>query len=393
MTVPLRLIPRNLFASPLVALRSLLTLASLVVAVFLLCILRSVVANLDAGVQASSGRRLVVQSAVSLFVDLPLSYQAKIESVPGVAETTVFQWFGGYYQERSNFFAQFAIDHEPFLSMYPEVSLVQGSAEDWLRGRTACLIGVDLARRFGWQVGDTIPITGGIFPRAGDAPWEFRVAAIYRSSSANVDNHTLFFHFDYLRESLESGEARGPRGAGTYVVQLAPGADPIAVAREIDALFAGGPQRVQTSSEAEFQRQFVSMVGSVPTFLGSIGGGVLFAIVLAVLNTMLMAARERTVDLGILKALGFTDATVFALLLLESLLLAGVGGVLGVGLALLCEPVFGAVLGPMFGGFSIPRSTLLLGLGLAVGVGLAAGLLPAWRASRLRCVEALRAEA
>lgn len=380
-----------MFSSPLVGLRTFLTMGSLVVAIFLLCVLRALVVSLDAGVQAAASNRLVVQSAVSLFVDLPTAYQGKIEAVNGVGSTTKFQWFGGFYKERSNFFAQFAVDPANFLQVYKEIEVIEGSGEAWEKNRTGCLIGPDLVRRFGFKVGDTIPISGTIF--AKDSPWEFRVEGIYRSKSANVDNGTLFFQFDYLEQAIESGEARGPRGVGTFVIELSPGAVAEAVMRDVDALFENGPQRVQTTTEAEFQRQFVSMVGSLPTFLTSIGGGVLFAIVLAVINTMLMAGRERTVDLGILKALGFTDAVIFSLLLFESLALCTVGGSMGVGLALLLEPFFVRFLGQMFPGFVITPETIGIGLGISVGIGVVAGIVPAWRASRLRCVEALREEA
>lgn len=388
--IPLRLIPRNLFSSPLVVLRTLLTIGSLSVAIFLLCVLRTMVVSIDAGVTDAASNRLVVQSAVSLFVDLPVSYQAKIDAVEGVSATTKFQWFGGYYREPKNFFAQFAVDHERFLDLYPEVELVSGTAEDFKRHRTACLIGVEVQEKYGFKVGDTIPVTGTIFAKA--TAWEFEVQGVYRSKSANVDNNTLFFHFDYLQETLKSGAASGPRGSGTFMVRMAPGTQPERLMREIDELFANGPQRVNTTTEAEFQRQFVSMVGNLPRFIAGIGGGVLFAIVFAALNTMLMAGRERTPDLGILKALGFTDATAWALLMLESLLLCGLGGLFGVGLAVVSTPVLAKAVSLMFPNFTLSGETIGLALLLSLVIGVVAGAVPAWRASRLRCVDALRAE-
>ncbi|QDU69400.1 ABC transporter permease [Engelhardtia mirabilis] len=388
--MPWLLLFRNLFAHPV---RSLLTLGSIVVAVFLICFLRAMVGALEAGVEASSQRRLIVQSAVSLFVNLPTSYQTKIEAVPGVDSSMKMQWFGGYYQDPSNFFAQFGVDAERLLRAYPEIEIVEGSALDFEARRSSCIIGEQLAADFGWSVGDSIPMVGALYPRADGSTWNFEVAGIYRALSNNVDDRTMWFHFEYLERSLETGGALGPGGVGVFVLHLAPGADATGVMARVDALFENGPQRVQTTTESEFQRQFVTMLGSVPTLLSSIGGGVLFAIALATFNTMLMASRERTHSIGILKALGFTHRTAFALLMGESLLLCGLGGAIGVAVALAIDgPVRGFLMSYGFTAFEVAPSTAALGLGLALSVGLLAGLAPAIGAARLRVVEALRFE-
>lgn len=372
--------------------RTLLTLGSLIVAVFLLCFLRATLVALEAGVAGAASNRLMVQSAVSLFVDLPISYQGKIEAVKGVRQTCKLQWFGGIYQEPSNFFAQFAVDADRFEEAYPEVKLVTGSFEDFRRQRSGCVIGSDLARRFSWKVGSKIPLQGTIFPKTDGSAWDLEVVGIYESTASNVDNQTLWFHFRSLDEALETGQATGPRGVGVYVAALEPGASVEGVARKIDELFQNGPQAVQSTTEAEFQRQFVSMLGSVPTLLGSIGGGVLFAILFAVLNTMLLAARERTHDLGVIKALGFTDGVAFALLLLESLLVCFVGGGLGVALAWISQGVVSMGLSQLIPTYAVTPRIVVEGLILAGGLGLLAGILPAWQASRLQVVDALRAE-
>ena len=387
--MPWRLLIRNVTGHKI---RASLTVGSLSIAVFLLCTLHAMLGSLEAGVRDSASNRLIVQSAVSLFVDLPLAYQSKIEAVQGVEEVCKWQWFGGYYREPANFFAQFGVDAQELIDMYPEIELVEGSFEAFVEGRTACLVGRNTAEKFGFRIGDRVPITGTIFQRVDGSPWEFEVAGIYRSTSSNVDDNTLFFNYRYLQESLEGEAASGPLGVGVFVLDLEVGAVPESVMARVDGLFEKGPQRVQTTTEAEFQRQFVSMLGSVPTFLRGIGGGVLFAIMLAVLNSMLMAARERTHDVGVIKALGFTDATVFALMLGEALLLCGLGGALGVGLAVLAEPVLGKGLEMILPFYAVGATTRWLGLGLAGGLGLISGLLPAWQLSRLDAVEALRSE-
>ena len=388
--MPWILIRKGLFAHPI---RSLLTLGALTIAVFLICILRSLLVALDAGIEQAASNRLIVQSAVSLFVNLPVSYQGKMDTVAGVESSCKLQWFGGVYRDPSNFFAQFACDEDRMEEMYPELELVQGSWEDFQADRRACIVGEQLLGRFGWSVGDLVPLIGTIFPRSNGEAWEFQIAGVYRCDSSAFDQATMFFHFDYLEESLEAGAADGPPGSGVFILQIAPGAEPTRIMADVDALFENGPQRVQTTTEAEFQRQFVSMLGNVPTFLGAIGGGVLFSIALAVLNTMLMASRERTRQLGILKALGFTDTTAFVLMLSESLVLCTVGGLAGAGLAKAAEaPFTSGFVGQMFPGFSIPSETLLFGLGLALAIGLAAGIVPALTARRLRPVEAFRME-
>jgi putative ABC transport system permease protein len=386
---PPKLVARYLTKHPV---RSLLTLGSMVVAIFLLCMLRSLIVALNAGVEGAKSNRLWVQSAVSLFVELPISYQAKIAAVDGVENTCKWQWFGGYYQDPSNFFAQFAVDHETLLDVYPEIDIVEGSRDVFLEQRTTCVIGADLAREFDWQVGDRIPLIGGIFPHpdGNDVPWEFDVAGIYERRSSSIDNRTIFFHWDYFQKTLEEGSGYTP-GMGTVVLRTAPGVDQQALMGNIESLFENGPQRIQVTTEAEFQAQFVSMVGNVPFFLNSIGTGVLIAILLACVNTMLMAFRQQTHDIGVLKALGFTDRSMFALMLAQSLALCLLGGLLGVLLALVSQPLVLSQLGQTFPGYTITPATVALGLMVAGVLGILAGFVPAWSARRLHSVEALRA--
>jgi putative ABC transport system permease protein len=251
-------------------------------------------------------------------------------------------------------------------------------------------VGRDLASKYGWKIGQTVPILGTIYQRTDGQPWQFLVAGIYESSTPTIDQQTLYFQFEYLRESLETGGAEGPDGIGVYMLKVADGHDPIEVQRASDALFENGPQRVQTTTEAEFNRQFVTMLGDVPTLMQMVGSAVLFAIFFAVLNTMIMAGRERTKDIGILKALGFTDATTAMLLIGESLLLCALGALLGAGLGVALEPAFQATVSAMMPGFGFDKDTLLLGAGLALAIGLVSGVVPGIRAAKLTAVAALK---
>lgn len=387
--MPWHLVWRNLRAHWV---RSLLTFGSVVLAVFLLCVLRGAVFGLTAAVEKAAVNRLWVQSAVSLYVDLPLAYETKIAAVGGVASVSRFQWFGGEYRDTPDFVAQFGIDADKFLPTFPELSIAEGSYEAFQRNRTGCVLGLDMARQLGLGIGSKLPLVGKIFPRSDGSAWEFTVEAIYRSSVPTQDMRTMYFHFDYLQKSVEEGAARGAPGVGVYLVSVAKGAQPTQIMGDIDALFANGPQRVQTTTEAEFNRMFVSMLGNVPGLLTVIGGAVLFAIAFAVLNTMLMAARERTRDVGIMKALGFKSGTVMGVLVAESVLLCGLAGLCGVGLALLVERQFQAFTARIMPGYEVGLPVIGLGLAVAFGVGLLSGLLPGWQLRRLRPVVALRAE-
>lgn len=391
MKIPLRLVFKNLAKHKV---RSVLTVASLFVALFLLCLLRALVVSLDIGVRNAKSDRIIVQSAVSLFVDLPQSYKPQIQQLPGVKDVNSWNWFGGIYKEPKNMFAQFAVDHANLLAMYPEIEIVEGSAKAFQDDRQGCIVGRGLMQRFReWKLGDIVPLIGTIYPRVnGNEAWQVRIEGIYRSNSGNVDENTMFFHYDYVREAQETKAALGPEGVGLYVVQVAPGQSPVGLMKEIDARFANGDQRVQSTSEAEFQAQFVSMVGNVPFFVAMIGGGVFLAILLAVINTMLMAAREQTRDAGILKALGFTSATVGILMLLQSLGLAALGGGLGIGLAKLSEALLRSLLGVMFPGYEVTHGIMLEGAVITLLLGLVAGIVPAIRMARLRAVSALRQE-
>ncbi len=390
MKLPIRLVWRNLAKHKL---RALLTMGSLFVALFLLCVLRSLVVTLDRGVKNARSDRVIVQSAVSLFVELPNSYLDKIKNVEGVQDVCGWNWFSGTYQGEKQPKPQFGCDIDTLLRMYPEIVIESGDVEKLRRDRKACLIGKKLATDYGLAIGNNLPLMSTIYPRADGGPWNFEVAAIYHSTSGLVDNATMYFHYDYLHEAQEQGAALGPKGIGLFVAKVAPGKNPVGVMHDIDQIFANGPQRVQSTSEAEFNAQFVSMMGNIPFFVSAIGTGVIIAILLAVVNTMLMAAREQTRDTGILKALGFTNATVFLAFLMQSLLIALVGGGAGIALAKATSATFADLLGTSFPFYQVNPDTMLMALVATVAIGLIAGIVPASRLARSASVRLLRTEA
>lgn len=376
---------RNLARRPL---RSLLTIGSLAIAIFSICGLRTMITTLRAGVEHANPRRLAVMSANGLFVELPVHYQQKIDAVEGVEMSTKFQWFGGYFRSQKNFFAQFAVDPETLFDMYPECRVPPEQIAAFRSTRTGCILGRTLAKEFDWKVGDTIPLTGALHPHPEDKAWEFTVSGIYHSNVPSFDNRTMFFRWDYFEETLESGGVTP--SVGVFAFRAAPDADIPEVIARVEEAFAGAEQRVDCTTEAEFQRQFQTMFGNVPLFLGWIGGGILVAILVACINTMLMSMREQTVDVGILKSLGFTDGSVFSLFLAQSMLLCLLGGALGVLIAWSTQASIATSIEMMFPSFVIQPRTYAMAAGVTLAVGLLAGLVPAWRARRLRCVEALR---
>lgn len=382
-----RLVLRHILSHPV---RSLLTVSAVGVAMFLFCFLRSIVTSLESAVKDSASNRIVTASAVSLFQSLPTSYRPQIEDLPGVESVSRLTWFGGLYKDESGFFGQFGTDPETLSRQYPELVLPPEERAEWFRDRKGCIIGRGLAEKYGWSVGDEIPIIGTIYPRNDGSEWRFTVSGVYRSLKANVDEMTMYFHWSYLDETLERGDAQGPRGTSVFVVRVKDGWRGEDISSAIDAYYSGGPQRTRTQSEAAFQADFVNMLGNLPTFLGMIGAAVLLAILLGIVNTMTIAARERVRSMGILKSLGFTDAVAARLYLLESTVLVGLGAIGGVGIAYLSVPFFRKMFGVQIPMYDVAPETLVLAGLLTVTIGLLGGAVPAVQSARMRAVDALR---
>jgi putative ABC transport system permease protein len=382
-----RLVRRHLLSHPV---RSVLTVLAIAVAMFLFCFLRSILTSLNAAVTASATNRVITASAVSLFQVLPRSYRGALENVEGVASVCPFTWFGGLYQDESGFFAQFGVDADTLLRQYPEVVLPEEEKQAFLEDRRGCLIGVGLANKYGWAVGDDVPLLGTIYAKVDGSEWTFTVRGVYRSTRPNVDEQTMYFHHEYLDEVLERGECYGPEGVGVFIVKVDPGVGGEVVAGRIDAYYDGGPQRTRTQTEAAFQADFIKMLGNLPTFLGMIVGAVLVAILFGVVNTMTIAARERTRSIGILKSLGFPDVVPARLYASEAVLLVGAGTALGLAAALLLEAPTRRALGTQVPMYAVSPDTLVQAVAIGLVIAIVAAAVPALRARRLRPVDALR---
>jgi len=361
--------------------RTVLTVGSFAVALFLFGMLAAIHFAFYQGIEVAGADRLVVINRVSLIQPLPISYRERLMQMAGVQAVTSANWFGGVYQDERNFFPQFAVDHETFRGIYPEFVIPDEQWAAFSSDREGCVVGAALAQRYGWKLGDRIPIRGTIFP----GTWEFNVRAIYRGSRPGDDEGQFWFRRDYLEE-------RGPQWikglVGWYTVRVAEAGEAAAVARAIDSHFANSPFETKTEPERAFAASFAKQMGNIQALILIIGGVVFFTLLLVTGNTQALSVRERTTELAVLKTVGFSDRFVLLLVLAESSLLALAGGVAGIAAAKLITPGLTQAL-PGFTVF-LPTSDVLLGLSLALAVGVAAGILPALSAMRLRVVDALR---
>jgi putative ABC transport system permease protein len=364
--------------------RTLLTVMSVAIAVFLFASLRAVLDGFNAGAEASSSTRIVTIRSTSLIFSMPTSHSEAIRNTPGVQDLTWANWFGGIYKDPQNFFANFAVDPESYLRLYPEVLLTPEERKAFLEDRTGCIVGDGLAKRYGFKVGDRITLQVGI-PVYGTQDYDFTVRAIYRSGGAAVDNQSMLFHWKYVDErSLEKGQV------GWYVIQVAHPDQATQVAMAIDQKFANSPYETKTDTERAFQASFVGMFGNLNLLLGSIAIAVVITTLFVAANTMAMSVRERTTEIAVMRTLGFPSATIFLLIAGEALIMALVGGVIGVTLArVIVNPDFmqaGAFI-PVFG---VNNTNVAMGVVLSAVIGVLAGVIPATMASRLKIVDALR---
>ncbi len=392
--------------------RTALTVLAMGMCIFLFCTLQSVLAQIDSLLDSTSARRLVTRNSVSIVFDLPQAYGARIQSVAGVKRVAMNSWFGGSLPAKkegkstetdsssttdwSNFFPNLAVELEPFFAMYPEYQLPPDQYQALLQDQRGCAIGRKLADKFGWKVGDTFYLESFIPPhRKADGPFEFVVRGVFDTDPVKfpgTDTNIMVFSYKYLYE------ATGRQlGAGTYYVEIEDPEKAGEVSAAIDALFANSDAQTRTETEKAFAASFVAMAGNLALLLNGIGIAVTFTILLVVANTMSIAVRERRKEIGVLKTLGFTSSQVMGLVVAESLLIAVLGGVLGVagsrGIMWVLTHAPGikdALAGIGLSELALQPLVAVLGFGVAVFLGFAAGFVPALGAYRARITDMLR---
>jgi putative ABC transport system permease protein len=379
----LRLLLKNAFRHKL---RTALTMLGLVVAVSAFGFLRTIVDAWYAGAEASSSTRLIVRSATSLTVPLPLAYAERLRAVDGITGVTWSNWFGGIYITERNFFPQFAVDGPSYLPLYPEFVVADDARAAWLRDRRGVLVGRKLADKFGWKVGDAIPLRGTIYP----GTWTFTLRAIYDGADASVDETQMLMHWSYLNESVRSRGRRGGDQVGVYIVSIRDPNNAAVVSGRIDAQFRNSLAETLTETEKAFQLGFVAMSEAILVALQAVSLIIIVIIMAVMANTMTMTARERLAEYATLKALGFPPAFVVRLLFGESLLIAVVGGLVGIAATLPLAAAFVQVAGSLFPVFRVSATTMALQLGAALVVGVVAAAWPAWKMSRIDIVAGLR---
>ena len=367
-------------------LRTALTLLSIVVAFILYGYLGAIARAMDQGVSLAGADRLIVRHRVSITQPLPESYQRRILSIPGVEAAAHASWFGGIYQDPRNFFAQMAVVPEEYLDLYPEFLVPEDQRLAFARTRTGALVGRRTAEKYGWKIGDRIPIQATVWVKKdGETTWEFDLVGIYDGAEEGTDTTNFYFHYEYLNEARAFGEGI----VGWYMVRVHDPERAPTVARLVDSEFANSPQETKTETEGAFLRGWAQQIGDITTIMSAILSAVFFTILLVTGNTMAQSVRERTEEFGVLKAMGFNNLLTLALVLAESCLLALLGGAAGLAIAWFLiasgDPTGGAL--PIF---FFPRQNLLWGILIALALGLAAGWLPARQAMRLRIAEALR---
>ncbi|OLC72555.1 MAG: hypothetical protein AUH78_15895 [Gemmatimonadetes bacterium 13_1_40CM_4_69_8] len=362
-------------------LRTLLTTLGVALAMFLFASLRSVVTTLNAGAEVASAERMGVQNKMAIVFPLPMSYRERLAAVPGVVAVSWANWFGGQYGDGKVFFAQFAVDPESYLAMYPEVVVPPDQKEAFLHERTAALVGQGLMEVFGWKLGQDVTIRGTIFP--GD--WTFTIRAVYTPSVRAIDDRSFIFRYDYLDERTQHRVT-----PGWYALKLQDAALAPQVAHTIDAMFENSSAPTKTMTEKAFNQSFVTMWGNVQFLMNSIGMAVVFAILMVTANAMMMTARERTGEVAVLKTIGFTDRTLFGLVMAEAGLVTLTGAVLGLGGAKLLYAGTGFNGFGFLPGFDVTAGTVAVGLGITLLLAVASGAVPALRAYRLSIVQALR---
>jgi putative ABC transport system permease protein len=368
--------------------RTVLTLLSIVVAFALFGLLQAVQVAFESGADAADAKRLLTTARYSIIEPLPISYGRRIEQVPGVVGVASADWFGAKYQNESNAFPVFAVDPTRYLDMYPEFTIDRAQREAFARTRTGAVAGQRLADRFGWKVGQKLPISSEIHPKTdGSMNWEFDLVGILDADDPAVRGNTdmVLINVAYFDEARQIGRGK----TGWYIVRVADSTQARAISASIDTLFTNSPDETKTQPEKEFAIGFAKQIGDIGALVTRILIAVFFTILILTGNTMAQSIRERIPELAILKTLGFSDGKVTALVIAEAVLLLVLGGGIGMGAAVAAMPALNGSTGGRFPPLFVAADTWLLAAAVAALVALCIGLPPALRANRLKIVDAL----
>jgi len=362
-------------------LRTVLTVGSFAVALFLFGFLAVIHKAFSGNLDVVGVDRLMVINKVSIIQPLPQSYKAQIERIPGVKLVTAQTWFGGIYQDPKNFFPTFAIDPETQRQVFPELTVPDDQWNKFLGDREGAIVGSKTAKRFGWKVGDRVPLQAPIY----GGTWEFNIDGIYDNPKDGIDLTQFWLHDKYLEERRTFGKGQ----IGWYTVSLTDPDSAPRIIKAIDTQFANSPFETKSETLAAMTASWVKQAGNVEFLIMAIGGIVFFTLLLVTGNTMALSVRERMGELAVMKAVGFSDRFVLFIVLAESLTVALIGGIIGIALAKLMT-LGGDPTGGILFSFVLPIGAVALGIAAALGIGFLSGIIPASNAMRLRVVDALR---
>jgi putative ABC transport system permease protein len=368
--------------------RTLLTLASIVVAFLLFGLLEAVQTAFESGADAADAKRLLTTARYSIIEPLPIAYLRRIEQVPGVVGVAYADWFGAKYQNESNAFPVFAVDPERYLAMYPEFTIAPAQREAFAKTRTGAVAGVRLVERFGWKIGQPLPISSEIHAKQdGDLNWQFDLVGMIDAEDPAIRGNTdvVLINVAYFDEARQSGRGK----TGWYIERIIDSGRAKEISAAIDTLFVNSADETKTQPEKEFAIGFAKQIGDIGALVTRILIAVFFTILILTGNTLAQSIRERIPELAILKTLGFSDGKVTALVVAEAVLMLILGGGIGMGAATAVLPVVNGGTGGRFPPLFIDAETWMWALGITLAVAIAIGLPPALRARRLRIVDAL----
>ncbi|QCI80239.1 ABC transporter permease [Hankyongella ginsenosidimutans] len=377
------LIRKNLFRKKL---RAILLIVSIFIAFLIFGVLVAFLNAFNAGDTDAAKNRLVVSNKINFTQPLPYAYFTKIKSMKGVSIVSHANWFGGYYREPRNQFGMFAIEPESYLTIYPEIVLTDEAKRCFLTERTGLIIGRQAAERYGWKVGQQVPISSNIYTnKRGGQTWDFKICGIFRSPDGKGNEQGLYFNYDYFNESVTFGQ--DSVGFVSLTTQSEAAND--AVAKRIDTLFANSADETVTQTEAAFNKAFVAQLGNIAQIVGLVVGAAFATILMIVGNTMVMAIRERTREIGVLKTLGFPSQRILKHVLCESTALALLGGLAGMLVASFAVAALNTVLSGGFPALSMSPLLWAQAIGIMLLLGLVTGIIPAMNAMRLNILTAL----
>jgi putative ABC transport system permease protein len=378
------LVRKNLFRKKL---RAILMIVSILIAFLIFGMLASFYRAFTAGEDTAAADRLVVVNKINFTQPLPIAYFNRVRGVEGVRQVAHLNWFGGYYQDPKNFLIVMAVEPQTYMDVYgKDLEIPADAQQAFLRERTGALVGETLARKWGWKVGDRIPVASNIFSQKnGSRTWDFTIVGIFTPRTPQIDTNFMVFQYAYFDETRSFGKDQ----IGWMVLQTTSPSLNDRVAKAIDQMFVNSSAETATDTEKAFNKAFAAQLGNIALIVTLVVGAAFVTILMIVGNTMALTIRERTREIGVMKTLGFSSTRILGLVLGESVLLALLGGIPGLALAALIAFALRNSMANFVPGFAVTPGIAAIGVALMLALGLLTGVIPALNAMRLKIAAAL----